>query len=230
MICPRYMVALHGREAQMKRKLLVMAATASVVIATAAGLYYWDVLVVGLLAALLWVKKLFTLKGLLVLLKKLPFLLLLGVKRIVIKITSHFLLYTAHLRFRRLQRMLRYLRVRAWLVKRRLKYHWQELSGLEQVLATVAALPLVVILLALIVVFLIPRALFGFLGGKLKEHSSAAVLNKAAELGVKEKLVVAEKKIKEEIRRRLLRKDAGGGEAGDDRADKGGQEGPPPGS
>ncbi|WP_457674948.1 hypothetical protein [Thiolapillus sp.] len=214
----------------MKRKLLVMAATASVVIATAAGLYYWDALVVGLLAALLWVKKLFTLKSLFLLVKKLPLLLLLGLKRIVIKVTSHFLLYTAHLRFRRLQRMLRYLRARAWLVKRRLKYHWQELSGLEQVLATVAALPLVVILLVLIVVFVVPRALFGFLGGKLKEHSSAAVLNKAAELGVKDKLVVAEKKIKEQIRRRLLHKDAGSSGAGGDRADKGGQEGPPPGS
>ena len=213
----------------MKRKLLIMAATASVVIATAAGLYYWDALVVGLLAALLWVKNFLTLKGLLVLLKKLPFLLLLGVKRIVIKITSHFLLYTAHLRFRRLQRLLRYLRVRAWLVKRRLKYHWQELSGLEQVLATVAALPLVVILLVLLVVFVIPRALFGFLGGKLKEHSSAAVLNKAAELGVKDKLLVAEKKIKEQIRRRLLRKEKVVGDAGDDGADKEGQERPPPG-
>ncbi len=213
----------------MKRKLLIMAATASVVIATAAGLYYWDALVVGLLAALLWVKNFLTLKGLLVLLKKLPFLLLLGVKRIVIKITSHFLLYTAHLRFRRLQRLLRYLRVRAWLVKRRLKYHWQELSGLEQVLATVAALPLVVILLVLLVVFVIPRALFGFLGGKLKEHSSAAVLNKAAELGVKDKLLVAEKKIKEQIRRRLLRKEKVVGDAGDDGADNGRQERPPPG-
>ena len=213
-----------------KKKLLIMAATASVVIATAAGLYYWDALVVGLLAALLWVKKIFTLKGLLILLKKLPFLLLLGVKRIVIKITSHFLLYTAHLRFRRLQRMLRYLRVRAWLVKRRLKYHWQELSGLEQVLATVAALPLVVILLVLIVVFLIPRALFGFLGGKLKEHSSAAVLNKAAQLGVKDKLVVAEKKIKEQIRRRLLRRGKPVSGVGGHRPDKGEQERPPPGS
>ncbi len=212
-----------------KKKLLIMAATASVVIATAAGLYYWDALVVGLLTALLWMKKLLTLNGLLVLLKKLPFLLLLGVKRIVIKITSHFLLYTAHLRFRRLQRLLRCLRVRAWQVKRRLKYHWQELSGLEQVLATVAALPLVVILLVLLLVFVIPRALFGFLGGKLKEHSSAAVLNKAAELGVKDKLVVAEKKIKDQIRRRLLRKEKVVGDAGDDGADKEGQERPPPG-
>ncbi len=211
----------------MKRKLLIMAATASVVIATAAGLYYWDALVVGLLAVLLWVKKFLTLKGLLVLLKKLPFLLLLGVKRIVIRITSHFLLYTAHLRFRRLQRMLRYLRVRAWLVKRRLKYHWQELSGLEQMLATVAALPLVVILLVLIVVFVIPRALFGFLSGKLKEHSSAAVLNKAAELGVKDKLVVAEKKIKEQIRRRLLRKGETISGTGTDGTDNGERERPP---
>ncbi len=214
----------------MKRKLLIMAATASVVIATAAGLYYWDALVLGLLAVLLWVKKFLTLKGLLVLFKKLPFLLLLGLKRIVIRITSHFLLYTAHLRFRRLQRMLRYLRVRAWLVKRRLKYHWRELTGLEQVLATVAALPLVVLLLTLLVVFLIPRALFGFLGGKLKEHSSAAVLNKAAELGVKDKLVVAEKKIKEQIRRRLLRRGETVSGAGDHRPGKGGQERPPPGS
>jgi hypothetical protein len=192
-----------------KKKLLIMAATASVVIATAAGLYYWDAIVVGLLAALLWAKKLLTLKGLLVLLKKLPFLLLLGVKRLIIKITSHFLLFTAHLRFSRLQRVLRYLRARAWLVKRRLKYHWQELSGLEQVLATVAALPLVVLLSVLIVIYVLPRAVFGFIGGKLKEHSSAAVLNRAARLGVKDKLEKAEKTLKEQIRRKLGR--GGGG-------------------
>ncbi|WP_041067938.1 hypothetical protein [Thiolapillus brandeum] len=208
-----------------KKQLLIMAATASVVIATAAGLYYWDAMAVGLLAALLWAKKLLTLKALLVLLKKLPFLLLLGLKRLIIKVTSHFLLFTAHLRFRRLQRMLRYLRVRAWLVKRRLKYHWQELSGAEQVLATVAALPLVVILSVLTVVFVLPRTLFGFLGSKLKEHSSAAVLKKAAQFGVRDKLVVAEQKIKEGIRRKLQHRISRGG---NDKAGTGGQKGPPP--
>ncbi|GEM_PF-6033283 len=203
-----------------RKKLLIMAATASVVIATAAGLYYWDALAVGLLAALLWAKKLFTLKSLFVLLKKLPFLLLLGLKRLIIKITSHFLLFTAHLRFRRLQRLLRYLRARAWLVKRRLKYRWQDLSGLEQLLATVAALPLVVILSLLIVVYVLPRAVLGFLGGKIKEHSSAAVLDKAARLGVREKLEKAEKKLKEQIRRRLKRNEV-------DREETGGHKSPP---
>ena len=212
-----------------KKKLLIIAATASLVIAAAAGLYYWDVMVVGLLAALLWAKKLLTLKGLLILLKKLPFLLLLGLKRLIIKITSHFLFFTAHLRFRRLQRLLRYLRARAWLVKRRLNTHWQELSGMEQLLATVAALPLVVILSVLIVIYMLPRAVFGFLGGKLKEHSSAAVLKKAAQLGVKDKLVAAEKKIKEGIRRKLqrqrsIRRD------GTDTEETEGQKTPPPGS
>lgn len=208
-----------------KKQLLIMAATASVVIATAAGLYYWDAMAVGLLAALLWAKKFLTLKALLVLLKKLPFLLLLGLKRLVIKVTSHFLLFTAHLRFRRLQRILRYLRVRAWLVKRRLKYHWQELSGVEQVLATVAALPLVVVLSVLTVAFVLPRALMGFLGGKLKEHSSAAVLKKAAQLGVRDKLVVVEQKIKEGIRRKLQR---GISRDGGDKGGTGGRKGPPP--
>ncbi len=192
-----------------KQKLLIVAATASVVIATAAGVYYWDAMLVGLLAALLWLKKMATLKGLLVLLKKLPFLLLLGLKRLVIKVTSRFLMFSAHLRFQRLQRLLRYLRVRAYLVKRRLKYHWGDLSGLEQVLATVAALPLVIVLTVLLVVFVLPRALFTFLGNKVKEHSSAAVLKQAAQLGVKEKLAQADRKIKEKIREKLLRKKGG---------------------
>ncbi|WP_456413474.1 hypothetical protein [Thiolapillus sp.] len=184
-----------------------MAATASVVIATAAGAYYWDAVVLGFVAAVLWIKKLATLKGLLLLLKKLPFLLLLGLKRLVIKLTSHFLLYSAHLRFRRLQRLLRYLRVRAYLVKRRLKYHWNDLNGVERILATVAALPLATVLLVLLAVFVVPRALFSFVGTKIKEHSSAAVLKQAAQLGVKEKLALADQKIKETIREKILRKE-----------------------
>ncbi|WP_456404792.1 hypothetical protein [Thiolapillus sp.] len=192
-----------------KKKLLIMAASASVVIATAAGVYYWDAILVGVVAALLWLKKMATLKGLLILLKKLPFLLLLGLKRLVIKITSRFLLFSAHLRFHRLQRMLRYLRVRAYLVKRRLKYHWGDLSGMEQVLATIAALPLVIVLSVLLLVFVVPKAVFSFLGGKIKEHSSAAVLKQAAQLGVKERLELADQKIKEKIREKLLGKSIG---------------------
>lgn len=134
------------KESRIKKKLLIVAASASVVVATAAGVYYWDAMLVGIVAVLLWLKKMATLKGLLILLKKLPFLLLLGMKRLVIKVTSRFLLFSAHLRFYRVQRLLRYLRVRAYLVKRRLKYHWGDLSGVEQMLATVAALPLVIVL------------------------------------------------------------------------------------
>ncbi|WP_456416621.1 hypothetical protein [Thiolapillus sp.] len=190
-----------------RKKLLIVAATASVVIATAAGAYYWDAVVLGFVAVVLWIKKLATLKGLLLLLKKLPFLLLLGLKRLVIKLTSHFLLYSAHLRFRRLQRLLRYLRVRAYLVKRRLKCHWNDLNGVERILATVAALPLATVLLVLLAVFVVPRALFSFVGTKIKEHSSAAVLKQAAQLGVKEKLVLADQKIKETIREKIQRKE-----------------------
>ncbi len=190
-----------------KKKLLIVAATASVVIATAAGAYYWDAVVLGFVAVVLWIKKMATLKGLLLLLKKLPFLLLLGLKRLVIKVTSHFLLFSAHLRFRRLQRLLRYLRVRAYLVKRRLKYHWNDLNGVERILATVAALPLATVLLVLLAVFVVPRALFSFVGAKIKEHSSAAVLKQAAQLGVKEKLALADQKIKETIREKILRKE-----------------------
>lgn len=193
----------------MKKKLLIVAATASVVVATAAGVYYWDAIMLGIVAAILWLKKMATLNGLLILLKKLPFLLLLGLKRLVIKVTSRFLLFSAHLRFHRLQRLLRYLRVRATLVKRRLKYHWGDLSGVEQILATVAALPLVIVLSVLLVVFVVPRVVFSFLGNKVKEHSSAAVLKQAAQLGVKEKLELADKKIKEKIQEKLLRNKSG---------------------
>ncbi|WP_294041066.1 hypothetical protein [Thiolapillus sp.] len=196
-------------ESRIKKKLLIVAASASVVVATAAGVYYWDAMLVGIVAVLLWLKKMATLKGLLILLKKLPFLLLLGMKRLVIKVTSRFLLFSAHLRFYRVQRLLRYLRVRAYLVKRRLKYHWGDLSGVEQMLATVAALPLVIVLSVLLVIFVLPKAVFSFLGNKIKEHSSAAVLKQAAQFGVKEKLQLADRKIKEKIREKLLRKRRG---------------------
>ncbi|WP_456380007.1 hypothetical protein [Thiolapillus sp.] len=194
------------KDSTTKEKLLIVAATASVVIATAAGVYYWDAVVLGLLAAMLWVKKMATLKGLLALLKNLPLLLLLGLKRLLIKVTSRFLLFSAHLRFRRLQRLLRYLRVRAYLVKRRLQYHWNDLGGVERFLAIVAALPLATVLLALLVVLVVPRALFSFAGTKIKEHSGAAVLKQAVQLGVKEKLERADQKIKETIRDKILRK------------------------
>jgi len=183
--------------------LLLVAATASVVIATVTGVYYWDAIVLGALAMLLWFKKLATFKGLLMLLKKLPLLLLLGVKRLVIKVTSHFLLFTANIRFRWLQHSLRYLRARARLVKMQLNYQWGGLSRLEKILATIAALPLAVVLSSILLVFIMPKAMFTFLLAKLKEYSSAVVLKQAAELGVEGKLVTAEKKIKEEIQKKM---------------------------
>ncbi len=187
----------------MKKTLLIVIATASVVIATAAGVYFWDAIVLGLMAALLWVKKILTIKGLLVIFKKLPLLLLLGVKRLAIRVTSHFLMFTAHARFHQLQNLLDYLRRRAQTVKTRLKYHWNELTALEQVLATVAAMPLVLILIILMLVFVVPKAMYAFMGGKIKEHSGAAVLRKVADLGIKERLNTAEKKIKEKIRQKI---------------------------
>ncbi len=209
-ICTTYLNAPRSREelksSKTKKHWLIVAASASVVIATAAGVYYWDAMLAGGVVVLLWLKKMATLKGLFLLLKKLPFLLLLGLKRLVIKVTSHFLMFSAHLHFHQLQRFLRYLRVRAYLVKRRLKYHWSDLSGMEQLLATVAALPLVVVLSVLILVFLIPKALFSFFGAKIKEHTGAAVLKQAAQLGVKEKLAVADKKIKNKIRQKILQR------------------------
>lgn len=187
----------------MKKHLLIVAATASVIIATAAGVYHWDTIVVGFLATLLWVKKIATFKGLLFLLKKTPLLLLLGLKRLAIRVTGHFLLFTAHLRFHQLQLLLRYLRARARKVRMRLKYHWSELTGLEQVLAIVAALPLVTVLSALMLIFLVPKVLIAFILGKVKEYSGAAVITRVADLGAGQKLTLAEKKIKEQIRKSI---------------------------
>jgi hypothetical protein len=193
----------------MKKSLLIVAATASVVIATAAGMYYWDSIVLGFLAALVWLKKIATFQGFLILLKKMPLLLLLGLKRLAIKVTSHFLLFTAHLRFHQMQRLLRYLRARARMVKMRLKYHWSGLTALEQVLATVAALPLVIILSVLMLIFLFPKVLLAFLVGKLKEYSGALVIKQVADLGVGDELTAAEKKIKEQIRKNIPPEEAG---------------------
>ncbi len=187
----------------MKRNLLIFTAVLSLAAAAYAGYLYWDALLVGMLAVALWTKKLLTLKGLWLLAKKLPLVLLLGLKRLVIKVTSHFLLFTAHLRFHFVRRAMRQMRARAWLVKRRLKYHWQELSGTEQVLSVVAALPLVLLLLLIMVVFVLPKAMISLLLNKTKEHTGAVVLKKTAQLGVKDKLIHAEERIKEKIRQKL---------------------------
>jgi len=188
-----------------KRTWLIVAAAASLLVTAVAGYLYWDAMVLGALAALLWVKKLGTLKGLLLLAKKLPLLLLLGLKRIIIRITSRFLLFTAHLRFRPLRRWLCHLRVRSRQVKRLLKYHWEELEIHEQLLVTVAALPLTLLLSGLILFLFLPKAVVSFIVVKLKEHSSAAVLHRAAELGAREKLQDVEATVKKRIKGMLTR-------------------------
>jgi len=190
-----------------KRAWLIVAAVVSLLVTAVAGYFYWDAVVLGLLAVLVWVKKLGTLKGLLLVAKKLPLLLLLGLKRIVIRITSRFLLFTAHLRFRPLRRWMGHLRSRARQVKRLLKYHWNELEPHEQLLVTVAALPLTLVLLGLILFLFLPKAMVSFVIVKLKEHSSAAVLHRAVELGAREKLREAEAATKNRIRRMLSRKE-----------------------
>ncbi len=172
---------LPGNSMAMRRRqrVLVFAAVISVVIASVASVYYWDALLLSVVAALLWVKKAFTLGSLLVMLKKLPFLLLAGGKKLLIKTLGGLMLFSARTRFRPVRKLIVNLKLAARFVLRRVRYHWRDMADWERLLVGIGAVPLVFSALIVLLVFAaIPRSVRNLLAKKVQESTAASVIGK----------------------------------------------------
>ncbi len=163
-----------------RQRILLFTAVASVVVATLAGFYFWDAFLLSLVAALLWVKKIFTLGSLLVLLKKLPFLLLAGGKKLLIKTLGGLMLFSARSRFRIVRKLIVNLKLAARFVLRRVRYHWRDMANWERVLVGVGAVPLIFSAVVILLVFAaVPKSMRNLLAKKVKESAAASVIGKA---------------------------------------------------
>jgi len=163
----------------MRKRLLIGLALLSMLAAAAAGYYFWDVLVVAVLVALAWAKKLATLNGLLLLLKKAPLFLLGGIKKIALKVLGGLLVLSARARIRPVRKLLVLLKLRVRRMLRRLRFHWATLSPLEKAATLVALVPLTLLVLgALLYLLLIPRPLKLLAARKLRESTCATMIDK----------------------------------------------------
>ena len=163
----------------MRKTLLIGLALLSVAVATALGYYFWDALVVGMLAIIAGAKKLGTVKGLTLLLKKAPWLLLGGLKKLTLKILGGLLLLSARERFRPVRKLLILIKLRARKMLRRLRFHWSSLSLLEKGATLVALVPLSLLVLAtLIYMVVMPKPLKLLTARKLREASGATVISR----------------------------------------------------
>ena len=204
----------------MRVYIILMLAVLAVLAASVAGYYYWDVIILALLVALAWIKKWITISALWTALKKAPYILVLGSKKLILKILGGFLLFAAHSRFRSVRRFIVGLKYRSRTIVRRVKFHWGELSLLERTATVIAAIPLAVLIgitLTLLALMYIPKVIISFLSLKLKEESSANVLKKVIPGKIRHRASAIGEQARKFIRERLrLGKRKGEGSRADD--------------
>jgi hypothetical protein len=170
----------------MRKALLIALALLSVAIATALGYYFWDALLAGMLGIAAGAKKLGTIRGLTLLLKKTPWMLLGGLKKLTLKILGGLLLLSARQRFRPVRKLLILIKVRARKMLRRLRFHWSDLSLLEKGATLVALLPLsLLVLAALIYMLVMPKPLKLLAARKLRDTSGATVITRILPRGAR---------------------------------------------
>ncbi len=188
--------------------LLLTVAAASLVVATFAGVYYWDAFLLGAAATLLWIKKLLTLGGLLGLMKKIPLLLLGGGKKLLLKTLGGLMLFSARSRFRVVRLAVVNLKLAARFVLRRVRYHWLDMAPWERVLVGIGAVPLVLGVIAVLLLFaVIPKSLRNLLTKKIGESAGAKVIGKAVTKIPKEKVETLHREVRNRIGDWVRKKD-----------------------
>ncbi|MCB1866330.1 MAG: hypothetical protein KDG50_12980 [Chromatiales bacterium] len=204
-----------------QRAVLIVAALLSVVAATAAGVYWWDVIVVALLGALAFSKKMFTLAGLYLLLKKFALVLLGGTKKILIGVIGRFLILAAHTRWHALRRLIVGLRWWARRTRRNLRSRWQGLGWVDRTLTVMGAIPLLLIMGLVAVVYMLPKSVWAFLIGRLENLSGAAILERTLPKSARYKVAETHKQARDLIKQKLTgrvryRDKTGNRQAGED--------------
>lgn len=191
---------------RVQRAVLIAAALLSMVLATLAGYYWWDAIVVVIVAAVVGSKKLLTLKGLFLLLKKFGFVLLFGSKKLLLGLMGRFLLLAAHLRWRWLRCLIVTVKRRSRRTRRQLQGRWDGLGTTDRLLALLGALPLLLLVILVMGLIVLPRTAWAFLIARIESASGAAVLKKTLPRAAKDKATRAGRRIDRAIKARMRRK------------------------
>ena len=189
------------RDQLVRKGFLIAFAIAVIVAALVVGFYYWKPLTVVALAFIVWTKKLFTLSGLLLILKKLPFLIIGGGKKIFIKVMGGLLLYSARIRFRFIRKIIVNLKLAARYFNRKLLFHWEDMALWEKIIVWVASIPLTLVIMVILLMLVgIPAALRSFAIRKAQESTAAGVINKMVPEKTQDKISGLHEKVKTTIK------------------------------
>lgn len=144
-------------------------------------------------------------------LAKLPFILLAGSKKLIVKIVGSLLLYSARTRFRTVRHFLVALKLMLRKLIRTMKYHWQDMHWWERLLVMINAVLLApAVAITLVTFALAPRTIRALLVVKLQESAGATMIHRAIPETVKEKAETVKTVAMEKIRDKLKKDDKDG--------------------
>ena len=162
-----------------RQQLLIGFLVVSIIVATLVGFFYWQEAVVALLALWAFTKKLFTVNGLIMVVKKLPLLLLAGSKKLIIQTLGGLLLLSARTRVRFVREAIVRFKLKVRSLLRMIRFHWTDMNPWERVVVYVASVPLTLIAVILLLLFsFVPRTMRSFAVKKVQESTAATVIAK----------------------------------------------------
>ena len=188
-----------------RQRLLIILLLCSILIATFVGFLYWQSAAVGLLALWAFSKKLLTVNGLILVAKKLPFLLLAGSKKLIIQTLSSLLLFSARTRFRWIRKLLLRIKLLLRRLLRKVRYHWNDMDLWEKALILISLIPVTSVVLLFFLLFaFVPRYLRLLLWRKAQESTAATVINKGVPVKARERVAEINSLAKNKIKKTLL--------------------------
>ncbi len=188
-----------------RHKALIAFLTLSVTIAAVAGYLYWESALISLLALLAWSKKLFTLSGIWLLVKKLPFMLIIGGKKLIIKALGSLLLFSVRTRFPLIRTII--LRLKLWTrrILQRSRYHWSDMEPWEKVIVYVSFIPLTCAAVLILLLFaFVPRYIRNLLMRKVQESTAASVIDRGFPGKARQAVAEVHSNAKNRIREKLI--------------------------
>ena len=191
-----------------KSNFILFMALLSTAGAAWAGYYYWDAFVLLIIAFFVWAKKLFTIVGLISLLKKAPLFLLAGSKKMILKLLGGWVLFSFRARFRPVRLIIVRVKLYSRYFIRLIRLHWSTMSLWERLILAISVTPLLLLIIFLVLFFaLIPQAIKGFALKKAQETTAANVIEKVVPEQVKAKALDIEKQVKNKIKQNILPSD-----------------------
>ena len=190
-----------------RQRILVGFLVFSVVSASLVGYLYWDTALVALFGLLAFSKKFFTVSGLTLLLKKLPFMLLIGSKKLIVKSLGSLLLFSVRTRFRIVRKLIIKLKLIIRRLLRRIRFHWLDMTPWEKMVVYISSIPLLIVALLVFLLFaFVPKTIRNLALKKAQETTAATVINKGVPSKARETVEEINTTAKNAIKKTLLSK------------------------